>query len=341
MSTLTERTFHCRAVADDRIAFGRDVVAGLSSPRKTLPGHHALDREGTRLLDGLASRPEHYLARSEMEVLQGHGDDIASAVGPGVRVVELAPGDGARTRLFLEAMLRRHREVAYTPIDWSEAAIRAVASRLLHGLKNVVIDAHVGAFDDGLDRAFADEPPPTLVTLLGSGLGRYHREEALAFLSRLRRRARPFDLLLIGLDLQKDESFLNAAYNDSAGFAARLNLNLLSRINRELGGTFDASSFEHVAAYNAQGGRIELHLRSTRPQVVRIEALDRYFAFDEGETIWTESSYAFSPWQIAEMFALTGWTPVHRWEDAKRFVSVMLLAPAPGRARDFTQRVAV
>ena len=343
MSTLTDRTFHCRTGADDRLAFARDVVAGLSTPQKTLPGRHALDQEGTRLFDGLTSRPEHYLSRSETEVLKEHGDDIASAAGPGVRVVELACGDGARTRVFLEAMLRRHHQATYTPIDVSEAPIRAVATRLLHSLKNLVIDAHVGAFDDGLDRAFADEPAPTLVALLGSALGRFHRGDALAFLSRLRRRARPFDHFLLGLDLQKDESLLNAAYNDSAGFAARLNLNLLSRINRELGGTFDPAGFEHLASYNARDGRVEIHLRSVRPQVVRIESLDRYFAFEEGETIWTESSYAYSPWQIAEMCALTGWTPVHRWVDAKRFVSVLLLAPAPGRgiAADFAGRVAV
>ncbi|MBV9079922.1 MAG: L-histidine N(alpha)-methyltransferase [Elusimicrobia bacterium] len=331
-SPISDRAFQVRVGPTiDKHVLAADVEAGLSSTPKRLPCAYFYDTRGTQLFQQITRRPEYYLPRAEMEILTEHADDIAAAVGRGTVVLELGCGAGPKSKLLLESLMRRQKTAVYCPIDVSESAIRQNGAALMRELPGLSIEAELAEYDDGLDRFFSQEPAPTLVAFLGSSLGNMHREEALGFLARLRRRARPFDMFLLGLDLEKEPEVINAAYNDAAGLTAQFNKNILRRINKELGGEFDEDAFDHVARYNESKGRVEMHLKSRAAGFVRIEGLDRYVEFRAGETIWTESCYKYSRRKITEMCALTGWTPLHHWEDGRGWFTALLLAPAPDR----------
>lgn len=333
MTSMVERGFHCRvgtpAASIDN--FARNVEAGLGAERKTLPSRYLYDARGSQLFDQITKQDEYYLTRAEVEILQRHADDIAAAGGRNQVLIELGPGNGSKARILIDALVKRQGRLTFHPVDISESALRQGCSALLREFRNVNVEALATDFRDGITSIFATEPPPALVAFLGSSFGNMDRDGGLEFLGHLRRHMRPFDLLLLGLDLQKDEKTLLHAYDDAAGVTARFNLNLLNRINRELDADFPGDGFAHLVRYDAPAGRVEMHLRSLNARFVRVEKLDRYFWFEEGETIWTESSYKYSQAQIAGMCALTGWTALHQWFDSKSQFTVLLLAPSANR----------
>lgn len=322
----TERRLHVvrGAAAPDRTAFARDVAEGLSASPKTLPCRWFYDEAGSRIFEEITRLAEYELPRAEREILLARAPELAALLPAPPSVMELGCGSAVKTEILLEAILRRHGAARYLPVDISESALVPAARRLAESHPGLEVVAIAGDYEDGL-RRLSREPGPRLVLWLGSNIGNLARAEAAAFLSRLRGLLGPGDRILAGIDLRKGRAVLEAAYDDARGVTARFNLNLLSRINAELGGHFDLGAFSHRAVYDEGAGRIEMHLVSRRAQRVRIDALGTEVELAEGETIHTESSYKYSMEEIAALARDAGLRVERRWLDGdRRFASVLL-----------------
>lgn len=304
------------ALETERVALFADAVrAGLTRCPKTLPCKYLYDDLGSALFEAITHLPEYGLTRAEESLLAAQAGRIAGALVPGVMVAELGSGSGRKTALILDAILSFQREVTYCPIDISAAALEACRLRF-GATSGVRVRPVEGQYLDGLRRLNeARHPwPPMLVLFLGSNIGNFDRRQAFAFLAGVRRDLRPGDALLVGADLRKPVPQLLAAYDDPLGVTAAFNLNLLARINRELGGRFDPRLFRHEAKWCAGDSRIEMHLCSLEDQVVRIDRIDLEVPFRAGESIWTESSYKFDPDDLDALARRTGFLPVARWQ---------------------------
>jgi L-histidine N-alpha-methyltransferase len=310
--------------------FAADVRAGLTAREKRLSCRYLYDAEGSRLFDRICGLEEYYPTRAEDEILAAHADELAAALPIGCSVFELGSGSGGKTRRILGALLARQGRVLYAPLDISPAALRACAGDLLPALPGLELRAIVGEYEAGIARLAGLVPGPRLLVWLGSSIGNLDRDEAAAFLGRVRAAMAPGDFLLLGVDRKKDRRVLERAYDDDAGVTARFNRNLLVRIDRELGGHFEPAAFRHRAVWNEEHGRIEMHLVSVRPQAVRIDALDLEVSFAEGETIHTESSHKYSLAEVDALAAAAGLRMVRRFLDAgERFADVLLEPAGP------------
>jgi dimethylhistidine N-methyltransferase len=294
--------------------FAADVRHGLSRAQKTIPCKYLYDELGSALFEAITVLPEYPVTRAEETLLNANARNVAEALVPGVIVAELGSGGGKKTGAILDAILGFQADVAYHPIDISPAALDACRLRL-GAMPGVSVRGVEGLYLDGLRRLAADRDPwpPMLVLFLGSNIGNFDAREALAFLRGVRDCLRPGDSLLVGADLRKPVERLLAAYDDEAGVTSAFNLNLLGRVNRELGGNFDLRSFRHEARWCESESRVEMHLVSLVDQVVRIAACDMDVEFAAGESIWTESSYKFDPAQLDDLAAACGFGPVARW----------------------------
>ena len=306
--------------------FAQDVRVGLTAARKWLPPRWFYDELGSSLFDTICFLPEYYVMRAEAEVLTTHRAEIAAALGKHLRLVELGSGAARKTRILLDAL---EPDLEYVPVDVDASMLERAGRDLLRDYPAMRIIAVRSDFTRPsiplslLPRTRAR----TVVLFLGSTIGNLAPEEAAAMLQDLRSSLAPGDALLLGADLRKPRSVLEPAYDDALGVTAAFNLNLLARINRELGGTFELSAFRHLALYDERHGRVEMHLVSTRAQRVRIEALELEVAFDEGERIHTESSYKHDTTTLASLAASSRFTIAHTWTDARHwFADVLLLA---------------
>jgi dimethylhistidine N-methyltransferase len=283
-----------------------DVIAGLSLPQKALPPKYFYDAAGSRLFERICRLPEYYLTRAELSLTRRNLASIARFAGKGCELIEYGSGESLKTRLLIRAL----RPAAYLPVDISEAALRGAQQRLSREFPWLEIVPVNGDFSRPLElpRARARR----VVYFPGSTIGNLDPEDAHAFLSMTRGQAAR---MLVGVDLRKDANVLHAAYNDSRRVTAAFNLNLLARINRELGADFDLAQFSHYAFYHAAEGRIEMHLVSLRRQVVRIGR--HRFAFDAGESIHTENSYKYSVEGFRALAARAGFSGKKTWIDGK------------------------
>ncbi len=311
----------------------RDVRAGLTAPRKRLPCCYFYDDEGSRLFDAVCELPEYYLPAAEREVLAARADEVASRFREAPVLIELGSGSAAKTRLLIEALLRRHRTLEYAPIDISRGALIESAPPLLDTYPDLTIHAVAGDYLEELRRPTPSSRAPKLILWLGSSIGNLDRPAAATFLSGIRGTMSPQDRLLVGIDLRKDRSVVEPAYNDAQGITARFNLNLLTRINRELDGGFDLGAFRHRAVYDDGAGRIEMYLDSARGQRVPIGALDLIVPFAAGEPVHTENSYKYSAPEIDALAAAAGLRIESQWQDGGRRFSVNVLAPAAREGR--------
>jgi L-histidine N-alpha-methyltransferase len=309
----------------ERDDFARDVRVGLTSAPKRLACRYFYDDEGSRLFDEICDLPEYYLTRAEREVLSSHAIELASMTAPGVVLVELGSGSAVKTRLIIEALLARHGVLRYVPVDVSRSALDDSAKALLARYPELEIEMVAAEYGDGLQHLRGYAGQPKLVLWLGSNIGNLTREEAIAFLNDVRSLVSAGDRLLIGVDLRKERAVLERAYDDERGVTAAFNLNLLTRINRELGGHFDLAHFRHRAVYDEDQGRIEMYLVSDRSQIVTIDALGLEVPFAAGEMIHTENSYKYSPEEIDALAAATGFVVDHRWLDSGRRFSANVL----------------
>jgi L-histidine Nalpha-methyltransferase len=309
--------------------FAEDVRRGLMASPKLLYPKYFYDELGSRLFEAITALPEYYLTRSEAEILRAHAGDIAATLGGPVWLLELGSGDGQKTRLLIEALLERQGKLEYVPVDISESAVRISSRSLLLTYPDLRITGYIGEYHSAL-RAIRRErvlPGRTLALFLGSTLGNLDPGERPVLLADVRALLNPGEGFLLGTDLKKPESVLIPAYDDPLGVTAAFNLNLLGRINRELGGGFDLGAFRHRALYNREAGRIEMHLESRRVQNVPIRDLGIEVSFAEGETIHTENSYKFDLDQVAALAAETGFELRRTWMDSgRRFASNLLVA---------------
>jgi dimethylhistidine N-methyltransferase len=313
--------------ARQRGEFARDVRIGLQATPKRLPCVYFYDSEGSALFEEICALDEYYLTRAEQEILERHAGDIVARTPPGTTLVELGSGSAVKTRLLIAALLLRQGTLRYVPVDVSRVALTESARDLLDRFGALSITAIGGDYQAGVARLAAVTAPPRLCVWLGSNVGNFHRPEAAVFLAGVRAALGPGDRVLMGVDLRKHRDTLERAYDDARGVTARFNLNLLARINRELGGTFDLAAFRHRAVYQEAPGRVEMSLVSTREQTVELAALELTLRFAAGEGIHTESSYKYSSDEIDALAAAAGLRVEERWlDEAGRFADV-LLAP--------------
>ncbi len=296
--------------------FAAEVRAGLTRiGQKELPSKYLYDDVGSALFEVISHLPEYGLTRADERLLRRHAYEIVDRLPGPVAVAELGSGSGKKTRWVLEALSRRQRTFYY-PVEISRSAL-AMCERELGDIDSVSIVGFEREYLDGLLEVAArrNSNQRLLVLFLGSTIGNFDREAALKFLMEVRRILEPGDSLLLGTDLEKSESQLIPAYDDELGVTAAFNLNLLARINRELGADFDLRHFVHTARVNNCARSVEMHLLSTRRQKVSIPAADAAIEFLAGETIWTESSHKYSAAEVCESARKTGFRCDAQWID--------------------------
>src|SRR5579871_6147891 len=308
--------------------FSEEIRAGLMrAGQKELPSKYFYDEVGSALFEVICALPEYGLTRADERILRRHAVDIVARLPQAMIVAELGSGSGRKTRWILEALCRR-QPVSYYPIEISPTALRR-CERELSAIPSVSIVGFERPYLDGLLAVGARrrEGQCLLVLFLGSTIGNFDRPASEEFLRHVRSMLLPGDALLLGADLLKSIPVMLAAYDDPLGVTAAFNLNLLARINRELGGEFDLAQFEHVARYCEEDRRIEMHLRSRIAQSVAIDALGTSVDFTAGETIWTENSHKYSPGDIVSLAARTGFRCDAQWLDQEwPFAQSLLIA---------------
>ncbi|MFD3561421.1 L-histidine N(alpha)-methyltransferase [Streptomyces sp. NPDC058686] len=299
-------------------ALRADVLSGLTGTPKTLPPKWFYDARGSELFDEITTLPEYYPTRAEREILLARSQEIADATGART-LVELGSGSSDKTRHLLDDLPDLE---TYVPVDVSESALRGAADAL--GAERPGLNIHGLIADFTLGLTLPDTPGPRLAAFLGGTIGNLLPAERAAFLASVRALLRPGDMLLLGTDLVKDESVLVAAYDDAAGVTAAFNKNVLSVINRDLGADFDPGSFEHVALWDAENEWIEMRLRSTAAQTVKIPALGLAVDFEDGEEIRTEISAKFREDGVRAELAGAGLRMTHWWTDAQNRFALSL-----------------
>jgi dimethylhistidine N-methyltransferase len=302
--------------AEDRLArFARDVAAGLTAAPKHLPCCYFYDRLGSCLFEAICALPEYYLTRAEAAILRDCAAEVAALFPGGTDLIELGSGTAAKTRLLIEAFLRRHPRLRYVPLDICRTVLEESSRDLLRTYPHLEVLAIAAEYHEGLGHLRAITAHRKLVLWLGSNVGNLERAEAARFLARARGTLAPGDRLLVGIDLRKDRAALEAAYDDPCGVTAAFNRNLLVRVNCELGGRFDVRAFEHRAVYNEVAGRVEMYLVSTQSQRVRVERLGLDVEFTAGEAIHTENSYKYSLAEIEALASAAGLRTERSWLD--------------------------
>lgn len=306
----------------------REVRDGLlRAGQKELPSKYLYDEVGSALFEVISVLPEYGLTRADERLLRRHSSDIVARLKSHVLVAELGSGSGKKTRWLLEALTRRQR-TTYCPIELSPTALARCESELGQ-IEYVSIVGFERPYLDGLLAAASrrQKDDRLLVLFLGSTIGNFDRDAAERFLTEVRRILYPGDALLLGTDLEKPLPQLLAAYDDPLGVTAAFNLNLLARINRELGADFDLTAFRHEARYNSPEQRVEMHLRSVRDQIVSIPRANCTVSFIENETIWTESSHKYRAGDIAGMAGRNGFQCNAQWLDSEwPFAESLLIA---------------
>jgi len=306
--------------------FAADVLDGLSQPRKSIPSTWLYDQRGSQLFEAITELPEYYATRTEIALLRGCAASIAEEAGADATVIEIGSGSSRKTPLLLGALRRPY---AYVPVDISGSFLMYSAALLRGRFPDVRIMPVVGDFKRPVQLPHALRFAPArgrrIVFFPGSTIGNLTPEEAVSCLARLGDLCGPNGLVVLGVDQNHNEETLLPAYNDAAGVTAAFNLNLLERINRELGGSFDVGAFRHEARYERTLRRIEMHLISVREQTA--EVLGRPFAFAPGETIHTENSYKYDCEAVDAMAARAGLRRLTNWTDERGRFALHLLAP--------------
>lgn len=304
-----------RSEIDSEFAFA--VVEGLSKPRKSLPCRYFYDARGSELFEEITRLPEYYPTRTEACVLADHAHEMIEEIGAGDVLVEFGSGSSLKTEILLA---RVHARIAYVPIDVSAAALAGAEARLSLRFRHLDVRPLLGDFSQPIVFPSDLEARRKIGFFPGSTIGNLSPPDAIQLLAHFGRLLGADARLIVGIDLKKDARTLVRAYDDSAGVTAAFNLNLLARINRELGANFDTSAFRHEAIYDPVEGRIEMHLVSVPDQMVAL--CGRKFHFDAGERIHTENSYKYSVPSFQSLASASGWRPVRFWTDAANHFSV-------------------
>jgi L-histidine Nalpha-methyltransferase len=316
--------------------FAEDVLRGLSSTPKTLSSKYFYDDEGSRLFREIMKLPEYYLTRAEHGIFTEQADAICDAFTDGadaIDLTELGAGDGSKTAVLIEHFLRRGVDFSYSPIDISQEANDSLVKVFHARFPDLRIEPHTGDYFKVLSSLKNGSGRRKVLMFLGSNIGNFSNEQALGFFRHLRDVMNRDDRLFIGFDMQKDPRVIVAAYDDSQGITAEFNLNLLRRINRELGGDFDLSKFSHYAQYRPAECAARSFLISREKQTVNIRALDRTFDFEQWEAIFMEISQKYTRPMIEGLAAESGFEIEKEFVDTENFYVDSLWRPGQNRER--------
>ena len=310
MTPLYQRASAARVTAP---ALAHEVLGGLLGSPKTLPAKLFYDARGASLFEEICEQPEYYLTRAELEILRRHATDIAALSGPDAVLIEYGSGAGIKVRSILDAL---EQPAAYVPVDISQEQLVCVARDVGRDYPGLRVRPVYADYTRRFVLPDVSSSGRRLAFFPGSTIGNFHPAEASVFLTRVRHAVGAGGALVLGVDRQKDPRVLHAAYNDQAGVTAAFNLNMLTRLNDEFGPSFDASRFSHRAYYNREAARIEMHLVSTLAQTVRIGGAT--VSFENGETIWTESSYKYGRDALETLVATAGFRMTALWTDSRK-----------------------
>jgi dimethylhistidine N-methyltransferase len=304
-------------------AYTDEVIQGLTSRPKTLPCKLLYDDRGSQLFEEITRLAEYYPTRTEFEILQQSAKEIVQAAGTPVSVVELGAGTATKTGALLRAFAGRQMRVKYFPVDISSSALADAKNRIEEECANVMVRPVVADFSHGFN-FLRDIPGRKLVLYLGSSIGNFEWNEAVALLCSVRQHLSMGDALLLGTDMVKDAKFLVPAYDDAQGVTATFSKNILVRLNRELGANFDVDSFRHVAEWDPLRSRMEIFLESTRPQTVNIRSARLTVPFRTGERIHTENSHKYTLEMVERLLCVSGYKLEKSWFDIRQWFGLNL-----------------
>ena len=306
--------------------FAQEISSSLNRDSKFISPKFFYDQRGSELFEQICVLPEYYPTRTEISILENLQYDLPEYLDDTFRLVELGSGSSTKTRLILDAFtaLSQNR-IDYFPIDISEILAES-SEQLLQDYDSLHITGIIDTYEGGLEFLKNYDNKKNLIIFLGSSFGNFSPDDGYNFLKKINATMKPGDLFLIGLDLVKDASVLESAYNDSAGITAQFNLNVLSRINDELDADFDLVNFAHHCIYNSSNQRIEMYLRSLVNQSVIISKSNLLLNLKKDELIHTEYSHKYDMTQISDLFGRTGFKIVHVWYDDKQYFSVSLVS---------------
>ena len=305
------------APEEAQTGFAYDVIAGLTATPKRLPPKYFYDETGCRLFEQITAQPEYYPTRTELAILQAKAAEIVKLFPPGAALVEFGMGTSTKVRILLAAATTLS---AYVPVDIAAESLEREATAVARDFTHLDVVPVIADFTQGYDLPASVRARPLVGFFPGSTIGNFEPYEACSFLQRTGKALGQGALLIVGVDLIKDTRVLNAAYNDKAGMTAAFNLNLLTRINRELGAKFKPACFEHHAFFNPRYNRIEMHLASMKRQRVRVDG--ETIEFRAGETIHTENSYKYKVESFRALARGAGWKPQAVWTDESAYFSI-------------------
>lgn len=303
-------------------SFAEDVSEGLSSSPKFLSSKYFYDDEGSRLFQQIMDLPEYYLTRAEFEVFSTQREEIFKAFTQqhsSFDLIELGAGDGTKTAILIDYFLQQNADFTYTPIDISQEALDSLTSSFKSRFPDLKIDAKTGDYFHILKSLKSDFQKPKIILFLGSNIGNFSKEASTSFFKSLHEVMHEGDMLFVGFDLQKDPRVILAAYDDAQGITAKFNLNLLRRINHELGANFDLAQFSHYALYRPNECAARSFLISRRDQDVSIEALNQSFHFKAWEPIFMEISQKYNFEMIEDLARKSGFQVNNNFYDANKY----------------------
>ena len=305
--------------------FAQELSSSLDQKQKSISPKFFYDKKGSQLFEEICKLPEYYLTKTEISILTQLYDKLPLHLNGNFRLVELGSGSSKKTRILLSILERLHKHIEYFPIDISKI-LKESSTILLDDYENLHITGIIDNYESGLEFIKNYDNKKNLIAFLGSSFGNFDYEHGLKFLQKVNSSMKKNDLFLIGLDLVKDKTVLEYAYNDSQGVTAKFNLNVLSRINSELGSNFNINKFVHHAIYNESQNRVEIYLRSLENQIVNIPKARMMLQIKQDELIHTENSYKYTIPAIKEILAITGFRIKDIWYDEKQYFCLVLLS---------------
>ncbi len=309
------------------MAFAKDVLKGLSNTPKRLSSVYFYDERGSQIFEEICELEEYYLTRKETEILQRSAAEIILRLPQNTHLVELGSGSSTKTRILLEAAMNRFGTTHYSPIDVSAEILTDTVNDLNQRYPKLQLEAVAGRYEFGMEYILKHSTSSHCIMWLGSSIGNLTRVEAAQFLREVRKYIGESDSLLLGIDLRKGPEILEPAYDDARGVTADFNLNLLDRLNKELGGTFERKNFQHQAIYNVEEGRIEMYLVSNNDQKVEIKNIGVSISFKREEKILTEYSYKYSQDEITTLAEASGFFLEQQWLDDQGWFSLNCFKP--------------
>ena len=316
--------------------FAKDISTGLCEKiQKTIPSKYLYDDRGSELFEQITLQPEYYPTRTEIEILDNYSKDIISHIQKEIVLIELGSGSSKKTKFLFDGILKKQEKLFYFPIDISFNFLNSVVYDIENSISKVIVKGIPYEYIDGItycnkilfENNIEFKNISRLIIFLGSSIGNFEMDEARNFLKDIRANISNDDFLLIGFDLLKDTSLIESAYNDNKGITSNFNLNLLNRINRELGANFNLENFSHKAFFNKNKNRIEMHIESKKDQKVFISTLKKEIEFKKNETIHTENSYKFEKDDINFLIKRAGFCVEKEFSDDNSWYDLVLLKP--------------